>query len=68
MDPNSFQLYNKSFWYDIRYAEILLSYAEAVAESGQGDKAKAKQAYTTYLALQPQGSGAAQARTQLEKL
>lgn len=43
LDPNSFQLYNKSFWYDIRYAEILLSYAEAVAESGQGDKAKAKQ-------------------------
>ncbi|WP_223483112.1 polysaccharide deacetylase family protein [Stenotrophomonas sp. OVS01A] len=33
-----------------------------------GDKAKAKQAYTTYLALQPQGSGATQARAQLEKL
>lgn len=33
-----------------------------------GDKTKAKQAYTTYLALQPQGSGAAQARAQLEKL
>lgn len=33
-----------------------------------GDKAKAKQAYTTYLALQPQGSGAVQARAQLEKL
>ncbi|WP_315389418.1 polysaccharide deacetylase family protein [uncultured Stenotrophomonas sp.] len=33
-----------------------------------GDKAKAKQAYTTYLALQPQGSGPAQARAQLEKL
>ncbi|WP_457318923.1 polysaccharide deacetylase family protein [Stenotrophomonas sp. P5_B8] len=33
-----------------------------------GDKAKARQAYTTYLALQPQGSGAAQARAQLEKL
>ena len=33
-----------------------------------GDKAKAKQAYTTYLALQPQGSGAAQARAQLQKL
>jgi uncharacterized caspase-like protein len=33
-----------------------------------GDKARAKQAYTTYLALQPQGSGAAQARAQLEKL
>lgn len=33
-----------------------------------GDKAKAKQAYTTYLELQPQGSGAAQARAQLQKL
>lgn len=33
-----------------------------------GDKAKAKQAYTTYLALQPQGSGATQARAHLEKL
>jgi len=33
-----------------------------------GDKAKAKQAYTTYLALQSQGSGATQARAQLEKL
>lgn len=33
-----------------------------------GDKVKAKQAYTTYLALQPQGSGAALARAQLEKL
>ena len=43
LDPSSFQLYHKTFWYDIRYAEILLSYAEAVAESGQGDKARAKQ-------------------------
>ncbi|WP_303637322.1 polysaccharide deacetylase family protein [Stenotrophomonas tuberculopleuritidis] len=33
-----------------------------------GDRARARQAYTTYLALQPQGSGAAQARAQLEKL
>jgi len=33
-----------------------------------GDTAKAKQAYTTYLALQPQGSGAEQARAQLRKL
>ena len=33
-----------------------------------GDKARAKQAYTTYLELQPQGSGAAQARSQLQKL
>ena len=43
--------------------EHLLKRAQAA-----GDKAKAKQAYTTYLALQPQGSGAAQARAQLEKL
>jgi uncharacterized caspase-like protein/peptidoglycan/xylan/chitin deacetylase (PgdA/CDA1 family) len=33
-----------------------------------GDTAKAKQAYRTYLELQPQGSGAAQARSQLQKL
>jgi len=33
-----------------------------------GDKARAKQAYATYLELQPQGSGAAQARAQLQKL
>ncbi|KRG61930.1 polysaccharide deacetylase [Stenotrophomonas humi] len=33
-----------------------------------GDKARAKQAYTTYLELQPQGSGATQARSQLQKL
>ena len=42
LNPTAFQKYNKSFWYDIRYAEILLDYAEAVAESGQGDAAKAK--------------------------
>jgi len=30
-------------WCDIRYAEILLNYAEAYAESGKGDAAKAKQ-------------------------
>ncbi|HBN53341.1 MAG TPA: polysaccharide deacetylase [Stenotrophomonas sp.] len=33
-----------------------------------GEKASAKQAYTTYLELQPQGSGAAQARAHLQKL
>ena len=33
-----------------------------------GEKAGAKQAYATYLELQPQGSGAAQARAQLQKL
>ena len=42
LNPQSFQKYNKSFWYDIRYAEILLDYAEAVAESGQGNAASAK--------------------------
>ena len=31
-------------WCDIRYAEILLNYAEAYAESGKGTAAKAKQA------------------------
>ena len=43
LNPTSFQKYNKSFWYDIRYAEILLDYAEAVVESNQGDKTKAAQ-------------------------
>ena len=33
-----------------------------------GDKLRAKQAYLTFLELQPQGSGAAQARAQLQKL
>lgn len=36
-------VYSTNPWYDIRYAEILLNYAEAVAESGKGDAAKAKQ-------------------------
>ncbi|MCL2523446.1 MAG: polysaccharide deacetylase family protein [Betaproteobacteria bacterium] len=33
-----------------------------------GDRVKAKQAYATYLELQPQGSGADQARAQLQNL
>ncbi len=33
-----------------------------------GDAPRARQAYLTYLELQPQGSGAAQARAQLQKL
>lgn len=37
-------VYSTNPWYDIRYAEILLNYAEAVVESGQGNAAKAKQA------------------------
>lgn len=38
LDPSSYQLYHKTFWYDIRYAEILLSYCEAVVESGASAK------------------------------
>ena len=38
LDPKEWNQYNQAPWYDMRYAEILLSYAEAVAESGQGDK------------------------------
>ncbi|NLN99129.1 MAG: RagB/SusD family nutrient uptake outer membrane protein [Bacteroidales bacterium] len=39
------QLYIKSFWYDIRYAEILLSYCEAVVESGANDKLASAKTY-----------------------
>lgn len=41
LDQNSANQYVQSPYYDIRYAEILLTYAEAVLESGQGDAAKA---------------------------
>ena len=44
LDPNKALVYSSNPWYDIRYAEILLNYAEAYAESGKGDKATAKQA------------------------
>jgi len=44
LDPNQAIVYSSNPWCDIRYAEILLNYAEAVAESGQGDAAKAKKA------------------------
>ena len=44
LDPSQAQKYSTNPWYDIRYAEILLNYAEAVAESGQGDAAKAAKA------------------------
>ncbi|MBO7640351.1 MAG: RagB/SusD family nutrient uptake outer membrane protein [Bacteroidales bacterium] len=43
LDPSQAQLYSTNPWPDVRYAEVLLTYAEAVAESGQGDKALAKQ-------------------------
>lgn len=38
LDPQSFQLYHKTFWYDLRYAEILLTYCEAVVESEASGK------------------------------
>ena len=44
LDPNKALVYSSNPWCDIRYAEILLNYAEAVAESGKGDAAKAKDA------------------------
>lgn len=43
LDPSSAPLYSQNPWPDIRYAEVLLNYAEAVVESGQGDSGKAKQ-------------------------
>ena len=43
LDPTGALLYSVNPWPDVRYAEILLTYAEAVAESGLGDKNLAKQ-------------------------
>ncbi|MBR1406322.1 MAG: RagB/SusD family nutrient uptake outer membrane protein [Bacteroidales bacterium] len=43
LNPDKALLYSVNPWYDIRYAEILLNYAEAVAESGKGSASKAKQ-------------------------
>ena len=42
LDPGQALLYSTNPWPDIRYAEVLLNYAEAVVESGQGDKGLAK--------------------------
>lgn len=41
VDLKSNNDYVQSPYYDIRYAEVLLTYAEAVAESGQGDRSLA---------------------------
>ena len=41
LDQNANNPNTQSPWYDLRYAEVLLIYAEAVAESGKGDKALA---------------------------
>lgn len=38
LDPAAFQLYMKTFWYDIRYSEILLTYCEAVLENNVSAK------------------------------
>lgn len=43
LDPGQALLYSTNPWPDIRYAEVLLNYAEAVAESGKGDATVAKQ-------------------------
>ena len=45
LDPSSFQLYHKTFWYDIRYAEILLTYCEAVVENNVSSKAAMAKQY-----------------------
>lgn len=44
LDPNKALVYSSNPWCDIRYAEILLNYAEAYAESGKGNAATAKKA------------------------
>lgn len=38
LDQNVNNANTQSPWYDLRYAEVLLTYAEAVVESGKGDK------------------------------
>lgn len=43
LDTGKALVYSTNPWYDIRYAEILLNYAEAVVESGKGNAAKAKE-------------------------
>ena len=45
LNPDAFQLYYKGFWYDVRYAEILLSYCEAVVESNNTGKAASAKKY-----------------------
>lgn len=47
-------------------AVAYLNLGDAYAKAG--DREKARKAYSTYLELQPQGSGAEQARTQLQSL
>ncbi|MBQ6577035.1 MAG: RagB/SusD family nutrient uptake outer membrane protein [Bacteroidales bacterium] len=42
LDQKTMNMNTQTPWYDIRFAEILLSYAEAVVESGLGDRNLAK--------------------------
>ena len=42
LDPTAYNTATQTPWYDIRYAEVLLTYAEAQVESGLGDAALAK--------------------------
>ena len=44
LDPVEAPVSSAAPWYDIRYAEILLNYAEAYAESGKGEFSIAKKA------------------------
>ena len=44
LDPVNAPMYTTAPWCDIRYAEILLNYAEAYAESGKGNASTAKKA------------------------
>ena len=45
LDQNNNNPTTRTPWYDLRYAEVLLTYAEAVVESGKGDRGLA----ATYL-------------------
>ena len=45
LNPTSYQLYIKTFWYDIRYAEILLNYCESVLENNASSKFTLAQQY-----------------------
>lgn len=43
LDQTAYNTVTQTPWYDIRYAEVLLTYAEACVESGLGDAGLAKQ-------------------------
>lgn len=43
LDQTAYNTVTQTPWYDLRYSEVLLTYAEACVESGLGDAALAKQ-------------------------